>query len=732
MSYDIFIDESGLFIETSTDPADRVKHHKQDRKFASQLAGVVCPTAQLTGTVARAMLEKSLKSAGLAFEHEFHSTQLRGRSQAGFNQFVELLVTELRTGDFQTVRIVNSERVSFGDRVANYTNILAELLVRVCQRLSGFNRGEAISLNVYAAKVRGDEDESGVFEIMAQSEYQERIRERLTLAAMAGGWGEQVPKWSIRSFQLASGKDDPRLWIADAISNASHDNYHAISPAAAQSLQSAFGDFDFTLSFNQSLERVKDLVDQQQYAAAVIEIGEHELSEWTSQSASSEYMKQLNRLIPKLFELAPAIGVPQLQAILGWLRQLSENRERLDDARQACNWFETQVLDQVGQRFTEINLDAGLENWLRLGMATASLTACNHGGDVDDGKKQATKIDELVPKLAGRWEFTSDLMQSLITQAVHFNDLFKHSLVVKKMSMVAEYYQTLGSLFHEVYPGVFPQDVRSDLCGAALGTKVQAETYLMLSGKLNIETVRQTSDAAIAQFAKAQDLQRQYQYRSEIEAIGENWDAARHFLSEGIGCAESDHESLGTFIQNLSETELAFALLHWTRLGGVAATSGTTQELDVFFAAWCGTGFDKPGGELGQISVYPVHGILRRLAAVYAAKQDLAKTTELLRSLRRIVENDEKALFQLIEAAAVMGAVGIIGRSDLPKAIGRLKGSKNDPSLSSLLHSLVKKSTDTQPIIAGIGNHWLELTERFESGKAEPNELIIASNRVGY
>ena len=48
MMYDVFIDESGLFIETSTAPADRVKHHKQDRKFPSQLAGVVCLVGQLT------------------------------------------------------------------------------------------------------------------------------------------------------------------------------------------------------------------------------------------------------------------------------------------------------------------------------------------------------------------------------------------------------------------------------------------------------------------------------------------------------------------------------------------------------------------------------------------------------------------------------------------------------------------------------------------------------------
>ena len=731
-NYDIFLDESGLFIETSTDPADRVKHHKQQRKFASQLAGAVCRAGQLTETVAGAMLEKSLKSAGLAVEHEFHSTQLRRRSKSGFDQFVELLVDELQAVDFQPVRIVNAERVSFGDRAANYTNILAELLVRVCQRLTGLNNDEAISLNVYAAKVRGDEDERGAFEVMARTEYLTRIQERFALAAIAGGWGERVSKWSIRTFQLASGKDDPRLWIADAISNASHDDYQTISPSAAQTLQSALGNFDFTLSFNQSLERVREMIGQQQYAAALIEIGERELSKWTSQSTKIAYAKELDCVIPKLFGLPPAIGIPQLQVIQGWWRQLSENRERLADARQACNWFESQVLDQACQRSAEITLDVGLENWLRLGMATASLTACNHGGDLVEGGKQAMLIDGLVPKVAGRWEFASDLMRAMVTQAVHFNDMLEHSVVVEKMSMVAEYYETLGGLFHDVYPAVFPQDVRSDLCGAALGTKVQAQTFLLLSGKVEIDDVRKTSDAAIAQFIKIQDLQRQFQYRSEVEAIGKNWGDARHYLSNGIGCDSSDHDSIGTFIQSLSSMESGFPLLHWTRLGGVAATSDAQGELNEFFSVWNSSGLDKSEWATGQMKYYPVHGILRRLSAIYTAKQEIGKATELLRSLRRVVQHDDQALFQLIEVAALLSVSGLIGRNDVPQAIKRIKGTKNDPSLSSLLQSLIKKTAEAQPAISIFANELLELTGRFELGEAGPKELIAASNRIGY
>ena len=48
MIYDVFIDESGLFTETSDDPGDRILEHKRSKKFPSQLAGVVVPEGQLS------------------------------------------------------------------------------------------------------------------------------------------------------------------------------------------------------------------------------------------------------------------------------------------------------------------------------------------------------------------------------------------------------------------------------------------------------------------------------------------------------------------------------------------------------------------------------------------------------------------------------------------------------------------------------------------------------------
>ena len=65
------------------------------------------------------------------------------------------------------------------------------------------------AINDYAAKVRTDEDEKGVFEFLEKSEYIGRIHEYFARAAVANGWSVASAKWKIRSFQLVSGKDDP-------------------------------------------------------------------------------------------------------------------------------------------------------------------------------------------------------------------------------------------------------------------------------------------------------------------------------------------------------------------------------------------------------------------------------------------------------------------------------------------------------------------------------------------
>jgi len=317
-------------------------------------------------------------------------------------------------------------------------------------------------------------------------------------------------------------------------------------------------------------------------------------------------------------------------------------------------------------------------------------------------------------------------MRSMVVQSVHFNDCFEHSLVCEKMKLVSQYYEALGSMFREAYEDVFPATVRSKVCGEALGTKVQSEIFLLLAGETTLDVVRETSERAIEQFSDEHDRQRQYQFRSEIEAIAGQWQTSREYLSKGIGCRSCDHESLGQYIASLPDGERVFPLLHWTRIGGMAAVAQDKAELNAFAAAWQASELDSFIQR--EMSGYPAHGILRRIACFYAAVGDDAKVVETLRSLRNVVKANPTTLFGLIEVAALLQTAGLSGIRDPGLMNKILDGNKSDPAAIKLIEKVVKDASVSQPKIAELARRWAGLIS--DSPTAE--QLIEAAKVVAY
>jgi hypothetical protein len=226
---DVFVDESGLFVETSTVPADRLMAHGQDRKFPSQLAGVIASTKTLGEGEAEKILKSCCKQAGTPFTNQFHANEL---NPGAYSSFVIEAIKQFQKHKLQAFRIVNEEQVSFGDRVSNYTNILAELLVRICHQQSK-TRFDSIALNVNAARVTLPNEETGEQNFIERKDYLKRIEESFAQASIRKGYGSQTKNWKLKSFRLGSGKDDKTLQLCDLVSNASHANFVKCDQAAS-------------------------------------------------------------------------------------------------------------------------------------------------------------------------------------------------------------------------------------------------------------------------------------------------------------------------------------------------------------------------------------------------------------------------------------------------------------------------------------------------------------------
>ncbi len=728
MDFEVYIDESGLFIETSTDPKDRIAAHKQARKFKSQLAGVLFKLNTLNENSAEAIIRESCQKSGVNFNHGFHANEIRENNQ--YSEFVSACCNQFNIKNIQPFRIVNEEQLSFGDRVSNYTNVLAELLIRICHTLakSGY---EEINLHVTAAKVVLDEDEKGEIHFMEKGDYQSRIHEYFARAAVRKGYSHQTRNWKVKAFRIGSARVNKVLQLCDIVSNASHDNFLKCDSVAKENLQHALGAYDWTLSHDVFFEDINQYTSLESYGLALILMAQRAIDVPASKD-DDLFTHQLDTIVRSMGNMPATAGLSQLQVVVNWLQQGIENRSDLEFSVSAAEW----IRDCLKNHAVFQKKDELLANWLNFVITSLLITAKNHLGKTKEASNESVYLDSLIPVLAGRWEYSSDIMHALIAQAVHLNDCFEHQKVVKNMELVSGFYQTLSGFFKEAYPGMFPEEVKSDICGQALGTKLQSQTFLALQNKIDIDEVRNTSDEAIRQFALEDDKRRQYQYRSEVEAIAQDWEEARRFLSMSLGLEDCSHDALAEAINRIeSSVSQGFAFLHWTRLGGMAAAKAEQTELDAFMKAMKKQRFLNHPWVQGQYAEYPTHGILRRMAVANAANNDRANALKYLNRLHKITEDTRKQspIFNAILIAALVQVAGVLYQKHSKDSRNLLTSTNSQkPGALQAVNQLIEQTSDSHPAMATLFSEWDAKINSVLSGDADPDSLIVLGSQIGY
>lgn len=726
MNYDVFLDESGLFLESSSDANEREKHDSNtSRKFPSQIAGVVCRQGIITSGNAAAMLKSACKDGDLEYAPRFHANEHSGRP--GFPLLIKSLCAVLQAKKIQPVRLVNAEAVSFGDRIATYCNTLAELLVRVCQQLE-FEGESRVSLSVFAARLVDKDDEKMGITLIDTKEYLSRIRELFGRVAIANGFNSSRFRWEVKDFELRSARDDQRLQLADVVSYASHDNFSPLRKHsdAKQALIKSLADFDWTFSFDETLVRVRELSRRESFGTALIALAERAITIGCDRESLAQYNAMAREVTMALGALPPALQKPQLQIVTGWLNHVAEQRHDLDSSLRCCRWIQEIICN--GQSSASLPSD-----WFRLVSDMWALTACNHDANTIQGRVYADKIEASIPLLSARWEYAEDLMFSFIVKAVHQNDCFEHQAAAKLMASVVGYYEQLDGFFASAFEGVFPDKVLSDLRARALGTQLQSEIGLLLSSKGDLARCRAISDQAIREFRHDGDRSRQWQYRCELETVAGEWASARYYLAKSLGLTDASHDAIGSYLQEMPNSiSKAFVLLHWVRIGSMSASVLDRNESEAFLSAFHRSKAQHTPWSLGEQSYYPSHGILRHVAVANAGSGDAQATWESLTRLRKIVEVKPHPVFQMILIAAHLQCAGLLRNTDRKMSERLLVGDKKVTSLMSMINSLSKKVADVQPMVETITASWRKGLETLAKGELDVRMLIEMGRIVGY
>lgn len=720
VAYDLWFDESGTFTETSTRAAERA----DGQTFASQLAGLLVPRNELTGSKAEAVLTEAHKAAQLPLGELVHAWTI---PQENYEQLIHKLLGEIRARGWQPVRLVNLEGVRYGDRVTTYTQMVAELVLRVLRELT--LRGEPhVDLYLRGAVVVLGHRADGSPIFLPEGEYDERIQKALSFMAVRRGLASQIAGWKVASVQLLSGKLLRQLQLCDLISNASHASFKRVGPATRTLFAEVFGAFDQSLVVRELFERVDDLVLDRSFGRALMLLAESGVD--PSQSNDKGFRQRIVGIVDRLAALGARARDPELGALVNGLEQIIEHQRAVEGGRLLAAFLLQEVAAPLSTQL-DSGSSAGEIDWFTYALHRWRLAADNHLGDLVDGRMAAAELDALTPVLAQRWEHASLLMQGLIAQAVHRTDCFAYDDVAARMKVVTGYYGELSGLFSAVMPEVFPERIRSHARAEALGTWVQNETYAGLRDPKRLDLARTLSEEAIAEFTTEDDRARQRQYRSHLETVAGNFPAAREQLARSLSLDVFTHHALGNAIVALGKSSAqGFALLHWLRLGRAAAAA-PGSERDDFFAALKASKVFELGWLKGGFDGYPVHGILRQAAAIHAIQ---GSVNEALGSLTHLRRARPGMVLATIVVAATVEVAALLWAKQRASA-GQLLDNKDKqrPGALQQLQALKDVAKTGVPELWAVFEPWepaIRAALGGGAGQPDPKDALLGLTRV--
>lgn len=713
---ELYFDESGRFTETDPEAGDR-------QRFASQLAGLLAPAGAMTEAACEELVRDANDAAGSPLSEgftEFHATEIRDNQ--AYRRLVGEVLSALERKGWQPVRLANHEGVHFGDRIGTYTNMVAWLLTRLAETRLAEEQGAArLGIDVIAASLV---DEG---ELVRKDEYLPRINEYRAFSAVRDGRTKALESWKIDGFRFGSGKRNPVLWICDLLSNASKDDFGRLDTDGRDRLRGLLGDYDFSLSLGTRFDQVAQLLELGSLTTALILLAEE------SRAATrlvGEPARWLDRVLARLRDMGGPARAYHLTATLAWLDQAVEVRRDAVLGEALARWF----LDHV-EAPLRARLDEGARETLdafRYGLHRRALTSCNHLGALSRARAETNALRELYPRLSGRWEVAPELTEGLLAEAVHRTDCHEFERASALAKQVADYYEGLTGLLHDIDPDLAPERVRSELRGKALGTWLQSEIYAAQGNRQALAAAREISDQALAEFSAPLDLARQQQYRCMLETFADAPSEARRRLQLGIGAPGDSYEDLARFIEDLDTGPQGFALLHWLRLGAHLFLEGSTPERKAYDAA-LGPRLLKTNPWLKEPGMsYPAHGIRRYGAVIAAARGDASLALSILGHLRELdALGQGHVLLAVLELAGTLEVAGTLWESSRKQARAILERKDRDrPGALSLARDVLQALAGLEVPVRARIEAWTEtVTQILSNAPSDAGVRLVGLGR---
>ncbi|WP_224961230.1 hypothetical protein [Geomonas subterranea] len=720
-SFDLYFDESGNFEESPIVAAasfDRLEAPQHQ----SQLVGLLAPAGMLTKESAAQALEGIFHDLGRELPEQIHATEFS--DHASYQVLVQKTIKAVQARRWQPVRLVNRDRLGFGDKSATYTHLVAELVVRLLSSLSSIGEGK-IRLNIIGATVMLKQPGQAELSKLEVNEYRSRIIEYVSMTAVRLGAAHLHRKWEVVDVSLRSGLYHRALQLCDTLSNASYKNFRRCDPETRTLLKTAFGAYDYTLARTDLLEHVDQHCNGSSYALAVQAIAENWQRSHLAPEVQTGLAERLGRVLRALAGQTATARNAQLRQLADWAGQYLELRDI--NVAEGALWFMQEHVALPLQKLVADPVKADTE-WFLARLLVYRLGNHNHRGDLVTSRAICDQLNQSFPSLACRWEYAPLLTEALTYRAVHLNDCGEHDEASEIMGAVDGCYAALTSLMADALPGIFPARVRTRYRGVALGTKVQSEIYAALRDPGRLEEARRLSDEALDEFVTEGDLQRQFQYRCQIEALAGDYASARSWLARGLCSGRDDHDALAQLIKLLHGPQQGFALLHWSRIAMEAGRSGNKTEMDAYAAAFERAGLTTSPWLVALGQAFPAHAIRRHMAVFNSHLRRSRQGIVTLRGMRQLASAGRPPL--LLMQLAAIAEVAAACCSELPEETRRLLNGHGKDKGVYLLAGEFTTSVEAFPRLREIAGRISAACQAFEKTGCRDAGGIAAACRL--
>lgn len=585
--FELWIDESGDF-----------KKETNLKKNPSLVGGVLVEKDSFSQALIKQILNNDF----------VHSNEMDSDT---FGEYAVELLSKIRNKNGELVIFENEERLEIIDSNTTYLNILSEGIIQLLQLLAAQHGNIELELLI-AVRLDMEIQDSSPGQIINHEEYIKRLEEKIIIGLARRALSNSKHwSWSIK---LASARKDQRLMLADVVCNSyltkSSKKFNDIQREELKALYNET--YLFTVFEKSTKAYIKKLLGEGEIGEAIFEV-------YTIEEKINK--KELVQIIINKLRMLDDEGIRiQLLNIKIRVGALIKIDNDLTKSKKVL----INIQEQFIPLLEENDINPGV---FSLDIYLYLLTVYTHEGNLEMSQKQINLSENTLKNLGNRWESIDYYFMFKIRQAVHEINSFDFNKAVDNMTdVITALDETLG-LF-TLAKGIedICTEIRSDIMGKALGTRLQARNYLIREDIKQLSKAQNDSDRAIMEFMHDSDITRQYQYRSNTECEGGNYLEALNYLCNSMGVVYDNEESLVVLLNLIMEKQLSislYGLMHYTRIMSKAKIDKDDNIADIMFIAWNKVKISSSSIITEPINSHPFEIILWKLGSYMASSGNI-------------------------------------------------------------------------------------------------------------